>query len=342
MTALYEHFRFSRDVAYLERIYPQLRGQTQFLLDILVEHPEYGWLVTAPSSSPENFPGWPGNGRFFDEVSGLFLKARTMAVGPTMDMQIIREVFNEFQEAAALLGRDAELADQARAAGARLAPNQIGRRGQLQEWMEDYDEIEPQHRHLSHLWGLYPGSEITPASSELARAAAVSLDRRGTGGCGWSYGWKMGARARLLDGDEALRQLRALLVESSLPNLFSLCGEALQVDGNLGAAAGIAEMLLQSHEEVIRLLPALPAAWSEGRVRGLRARGGFRVSMSWTGGSLTEASLDASVDGPCRVSAEGLTGVQSDGRAVPFVRTAGDGVEFPAQAGSTYRLTFGG
>jgi alpha-L-fucosidase 2 len=342
MTNLYEHYRFGRDRAYLERIYPLLRGQTEFLLDILVEHPMYGWLVTAPSNSPENFPAWPGNGRFFDEVSGLYLTARTMAVGPTMDMQIIREVFAEFQEAAALLGRDRELADRAGAARARLAPNQIGTHGQLQEWIEDYDEIEPQHRHLSHLWGLYPGSEITPPSEELARAAAVSLERRGTGGCGWSYAWKMGARARLMDGEEALRQLRALLVDSSLPNLFSLCGRALQVDGNLGAAAGLAEMLLQSHEDVIRLLPALPSEWSVGSVRGLRARGGFTVSMSWTDGSPTRAAVEASVDGLCRVSAEGLRGVQADGRAVPVFRTAEGIVEFQAKAGFSNPLTFGG
>ncbi len=342
MTNLYEHYRFFRDAAYLERIYPLLRGQTEFLLDILVEHPDYGWFVTAPSNSPENFPAWPGNGRFFDEVSGLFLKARTMAVGPTMDMQIIREVFAEFAEAASVLRRDAELAAEALAAAARLAPNQIGRHGQIQEWIEDYDEIEPEHRHLSHLWGLFPGSEITPATEELARAAAVSLDRRGTGGCGWSYGHKVGARARLLDGEEALRQLRALLVDSSLPNLFSLCGRALQVDGNFGATAGIAEMLLQSHGDVVRLLPALPSEWSEGRVRGLRARGGFTVSISWSDGSLTEASIDASVDGPCRVSAEGLKAVLLEGHAVQLTRTAEGAVEFDARAGASYRLTFEG
>jgi alpha-L-fucosidase 2 len=340
MTNLYEHYRFGRDAAYLDRIYPLLRGQTQFLLDILVEHPGYGWLVTAPSNSPENFPAWPGNGRFFDEVSGLFLKARTMAVGPTMDMQIIREVFAEFAEAASILGRDAELAMQARAARARLAPNQIGRHGQIQEWIEDYDEIEPEHRHLSHLWGLYPGSEITPSTADLAHAAAVSLDRRGTGGCGWSYGWKVGARARLLNGEEALRQLRALLVDSSLPNLFSLCGRALQVDGNFGAAAGIAEMLLQSHADVIHLLPALPSEWSSGRVRGLRARGGFTISVSWSDGSLAEASIDASVDGPCQVSAIGLRAVLLEGQAVHLTRTAEGTVEFDARAGSRYRLTF--
>lgn len=342
MTNLYEHYRFGRDEVYLERIYPLLRGQTRFLLDILVEHPDYGWLVTAPSNSPENFPAWPGNGRFFDEVSGLFLKARTMAVGPTMDMQIIREVFAEFIEAASVLGTDGELAAQASAARSRLAPNQIGKHGQIQEWIEDYDEIEPEHRHLSHLWGLYPGREITATSGDLARAAAVSLDRRGTGGCGWSYGWKMGLRARLLDGEEALLQLRALLVESSLPNLFSLCGRALQVDGNFGATASIAEMLLQSHDGTIRLLPALPSEWSEGSVHGLRARGGFTVSMSWTDGSLTEAALEASVDGPCRVVADGLSTVLSGGRTVPVTRTYDGGFEFEASAGSSYQLMFEG
>ncbi len=340
MTNLYEHYRFSPDEAYLERLYPLLRGQALFLLDILVEHPERGWWVTAPSNSPENFPGWEGNGRFFDEVSGLFLTARTMAVGPTMDMQIIREVFSEFIEAASILGRDAELADQVSTARERLAPNQIGRHGQIQEWIEDYEEIEPEHRHLSHLWGLYPGREITPASDELAQAAAVSLDRRGTGGCGWSYGWKIGARARLLDGDEALGQLRALLVDSSLPNLFSLCGRALQVDGNFGAAAGIAEMLLQSHNGIVALLPALPSEWADGSVRGLRARGGFTVSMSWSAGSLTDATIQASVDGLCHVSAEGLSAVFADGRALPLRRADDGSIEFEARAGSVYHLAF--
>lgn len=342
MTNLWEHWRFGRDRAFLERIYPLLRGQAQFLLDILVEDPDRGWLVTAPSNSPENFPAWPGNGRFFDEVTGLYLKARTITVGPTMDMQIIREVLRELEEAATLLGIDAELAARAERARARLAPNQVGGHGQLQEWIEDWDEIEPQHRHLSHLWGLYPGREITPDSTDLARAAAVSLDRRGTGGCGWSYAWKMGTRARLLDGEEALHQLRALLTGSSLPNLFSLCGSALQVDGNLGGSAAIAEMLLQSHDDVIRLLPALPGEWSQGSVRGLRARGGFTVSVAWTDGAPLDATLAASVDGPCRVSADGLTGVRSDDESVSFEHTADGALVFQAEAGSTYRLTFRG
>jgi len=339
MTNLYEHYRFSQDQAFLERIYPLLRGQAQFLLDILVPHPTHGWLVTAPSNSPENFPAWPGNGRFFDEVSGLYLKARTMAVGPTMDMQIIRELFAEFAEAASILGLDGELAEEARAASLRLAPNQIGQHGQIQEWIEDYDEIEPDHRHLSHLWGLYPGAEITSDSGDLADAAAVSLDRRGTGGCGWSYGWKMGLRGRLLDGNAALQQLRSLLVDSSLPNLFSRCGRALQVDGNFGASAAIAEMLLQSHDGAIRFLPALPSEWSEGSVTGLRARGGFTVAMSWTAGSLVEATIDASVDGRCRVTADSLPLILLNGRPVPVTRADDGSFEFDTNADSSYQLT---
>ncbi len=340
MTNLFERYRFSADTSDLRRIYPQLRDQTRFLLDVLVPHPTLGWLVTAPSNSPENYPGWPGNGKFFDEVSGITLSAYTMAAGPTMDMQIIREVLGEFAQASTLLGSDPTLAAEARAARARLAPNQIGKHGQLQEWLEDWDDLEPQHRHLSPLWGLYPGSEITPERTpEFARAAAVTLDRRGTGGCGWSYAWKMGARARLYDGENALDQLRALLTKSSLPNLFSLCSRAMQVDANFGGTAAIAEMLLQSHQDVIQLLPALPAEWSEGSVSGLRARGGFTVDLAWSGGHPVRAVIAAQNTGPCRVRVAGKVRVMSDGKAVRAVRR-GEDIEFTATGGGRYTLEF--
>ena len=341
MTNLFEHYRFSADSAYLRRIYPLLRDQARFLSDILVAHPTKGWLVTAPSNSPENYPAWPGNGAFFDEVSGITLSAYTMAAGPAMDMQVIRELFAEFDEAATLLNADVALVAEVRAARARLAPNQIGAGGQLQEWIDDWDDLEPQHRHLSPLWGLYPGREITPdATPELARAAAVTLARRGTGGCGWSYGWKMGLRARLYDGDSALEQFHALLTKSSLPNLFSLCGRAMQVDGNLGASAAMAELLVQSHRGVIHLLPALPTEWAEGSVRGLRARGGFDVDVAWVGRRATRATVRARVTGACRVQASGLVRVLDGGKPVRVVRRGADVVEFRATTGRAYELQF--
>jgi alpha-L-fucosidase 2 len=341
MTNLYERYRFSANPDDLRSLYPLLRDQTRFLLDILVPHPEKGWLVTAPSNSPENFPAWPGNGRFFDEVSGLFLTARTMAAGPTMDMQIIREVFAMFDEAATLLGVDTALVAAVRAARPRLAPNQIGRHGQLQEWLEDWDEIEPQHRHLSHLWGLYPGREITPeATPELAAAASVTLARRGTGGCGWSYGWKIGLQARLYQGQAALDQFRALLTQSSLPNLFSLCGRAMQVDGNFGATASLAEMLLQSHAGVLHLLPALPAEWASGQVAGLRARGGFTVDFAWADGRLQTATLHASQRQRCVLRAPGAVRITAGGKRIPSERRSDGALAFDALPGQPYQVVF--
>jgi alpha-L-fucosidase 2 len=341
MTNLYEHYRFSGDTADLRRIYPLLRDQARFLMDILVPYPGKGWLVTAPSNSPENYPAWPGNGEFFDEVSGISLTARTMAAGPTMDMHIIRDLFGALSEAAAALNTDSTFAAEVRAARTRLAPNQVGRGGQLQEWIEDWDDLEPQHRHLSGLWGLYPGSEITPERTPgLARAAAVTLDRRGTGGCGWSYAWKMGLRARLYDGDRSLAQLRALLTKSSLPTLFSLCGRALQVDGNLGGTAAIAEMLVQSHQDAIQLLPALPTEWRDGSVRGLRARGGFEVDVAWSDARVTRASIRAQRAGRCRVQGPGRATVISGGRRVPVVYRGAATTEFAVSAGERYELTF--
>ena len=341
MTNLYENYRFTGDRSYLERMYPILKGQVEFLLDILIEHPTNGWLVTSPSNSPENFPAWPGNERFFDEVSGINLKARNIAVGPTMDMQIIREVFDMFGDASAELGHDTALAERAASARKRLAPNQIGKYGQLQEWIEDYEEIEPEHRHLSNLWGLYPGSEITPDETpEFAAASAKTIERRGTGGCGWSYGWKMGLWARLNSSAGALHEFRALLTESSLPNMFSLCGRAMQVDGNFGAASAIAEMLVQSHQGFVDLLPALPREWTDGSVRGIRARGALEINLEWSSGELTSGSITAFQDGSVTVRARGLSSVSNGDGAVAINTVARDQIQFDAISGTTYTLRF--
>ena len=340
-THLWEHYLFTEDEDYLREVYPLLKGAVVFLSDILVEHPENGWLVTAPSNSPENFPARPGNGRFFDEVTGSYLKARTMAVGPTMDMAIIRAVFENFRLAATQLGRDAELLEKIGRQRSQLAPLQIGKHGQIQEWIQDWDEIEPNHRHISHLWGLYPGSAISPEETpQHAEAAAVTIRRRGTGGCGWSYGHKIGFWARLYEAEPALAEFRALLTQSSLPNLFSLCGRALQVDANFGASAGITELLLQSQRGVLQLLPALPAEWSAGSVQGLRARGGFQVDLDWSDGALDSAVLHSDLGNNCIIKTDRRVRITSAGEAVAVDSSDGKHAIFETVAGAAYRIEF--
>jgi alpha-L-fucosidase 2 len=339
---LWEHYVFEPDREYLERLYPLMRGSVQFFLDTLVEHPRYGWLVTAPSNSPENFPLREGNGRFFDEVTGAYLKARTMAAGPTMDMQILRALFAAFGEASATLGVDEGMRADVLDARERLAPLQIGRHGQLQEWLEDWDDLEPEHRHLSHLWGLYPGDEISPDTTpEFAAAAARTLDLRALGGCGWSSSHKTTLWARLREGEMALENFSYLIAEDTLPNLFSLCGRAMQVDGNFGAAAGIVEMLLQSQGELIRFLPALPGAWSTGSVRGLRARGGFVLDFEWRDGRLSVATIHSASGRRCKIRSDEPLRISTSGAEIRL-DTAEPGVyEFETVAGSTYELRAG-
>jgi len=295
-THLWEHFLFNGDTAFLREYYPIIKDQVRFQMDILVEDPETGFLVTNPSNSPENFPAWEGNDRFFDETTGIYLKAKTMTAGPTADMMILRELFGEFDKASTLLDLDKDMRDSVRIMKGKLAPLKIGKRGQLQEWLMDWDEVEPEHRHLSHLWGLYPGNEITPSGTpEFADASRKTLEMRGIGGCGWSMGHRMACWARLEDGNNAIKEFSYLIRNATNPNLFSNCFRALQVDGNFGATAGIAEMLLQSHNNYIQLLPALPDALPVGSVTGFRARGGFEIDFTWSDGNVTEATVRSKV-----------------------------------------------
>jgi alpha-L-fucosidase 2 len=323
---LWEHYAYGMDRTFLERAYPTMKEAAAFFVDFLIETAD-GQLVTSPSVSPENTYVLPGG------ESGI------LCMGPVMDSQILHELFSACIHASETLGVDGDFASLLAQLRSKLPQPAVGKHGQLLEWLEEYEEAEPGHRHISHLFALHPGTRFTVRQTpEWMAAARVTLERRlahGGGHTGWSRAWIINLWARLEDGEKAYENVQALLAHSTLPNLLDN-HPPFQIDGNFGGAAGIAEMLVQSHAGEIHLLPALPAAWREGSITGIRARNGFEVDLSWSNGKLVQAVVRSRLGGRCVVRTSCVVAVSEGGREVEIAVEPSGAMSWQTKEGREY------
>jgi alpha-L-fucosidase 2 len=368
---LWEHYLYTGDRKFLEeKAYPIMKGAALFALDWMMED-KSGWLVTPVGNSPENQFFLPGS----ENLPRNERRKAALSQGSTMDMSIIKEVFHRTILASEILNTDAELRAELQAKYEKLLPYRIGGRGQLQEWIEDFAEAEPRHRHVSHLYGFHPGNQITSEQSpELFSAVARTLELRGDEATGWSMGWKVNLWARLLDGNHANKIVTALFNPIGFGDSHDGGGlyrnmldahPPFQIDGNMGYTAGVVEMLMQSHAGYLQLLPALPDVWAEGKISGIRARWGFILDIEWKKGKLTSAKITSTLGGVCRlktdrpIKVKGVTTRPAEGKnpnlfydipdAPAFENNTVDGgtphaqgkysyVDFDTEAGKTYEI----
>jgi alpha-L-fucosidase 2 len=339
-THLWEHYLFSGDVDFLKEVYPTMKSSVEFFLDFLKEHPKYGWLVTNPSTSPENFPDREGNGPFFDEVTGWMSPGTTICAGSTIDMEILSDLFSYVAKASEILDVDEVFREKILKAKKKLAPLQVGSNGQLQEWLEDWGQKEKSHRHISSLYGLFPGNQISlQRTPELANGARAVLEQRGLEGNGWSSAWKMACWARLLEAERAMDNFAYAIHNYTYDNLFSICAKALQVDGSLGVSAALAEMLLQSYEDEIFILPSIPPSWKKGEVSGLRARGGFEISLNWDEHQNIILDVKSSLSETCRVRTPYPVRIEQTFPEISITREGDNRFSFKMQSGESCRIS---
>ncbi len=376
-TQLWEHYQYTMDKKYLQEIYPVIEGSVRFFMDFLVPHPNGKWLVTNPSTSPENFPDGGGNKPYFDEVTAGFREGTTICAGSSIDMQILYDLFGYYSEASKILGVNSQgqgtrdrgqgiqqysqgqgtrdggqgiqqysqgrgnsaFVDEVKAAREKLVPPQIGSDGSLQEWTEDWKSLEKNHRHFSHMYGLYPGKILyEKRTPELIESYKKVLNERGDGATGFSRAWKMALWARLNDGERANKIYKGYLKDQSCKSLFALCGKAPQVDGTFGTTAAITEMLMQSHDGYIKLLPAIPEEWANGNINGVCARGGFELNYKWENKRISSFNILSKAGEICRIENKPGMKIKSGGKLIKYKLLPNNIAEFITVKGASYTI----